>query len=169
MRAALVLGLLLLTCLPAYGQTNSHEDLEVGFVTGPLLPSRFQDITDVMPFWGLRFGHPWGSFRPEYTVKYSHAHGADYFLFSGVMRNSIGGPKTGAFWTIGFDIHRYQKNGSSLKMFNGWKIGFGGFMPEQSMVRFRTDFAFSIIPGRSLFVGLGFHMRLGEGAAKEAQ
>lgn len=139
------------------------DSLDVALTTGYLLPYGIKGVKETYPFWGFCFGFPTllsqveimmlhGRSKQVIFYKSSLGYRVDFSLYSAID----------GFISAGFESSTYKRAPSETKNFdfvtkNGFYTGFGAFTPIVNTLSLRSDFKFSFNPGRSLYVGLGFH------------
>lgn len=143
-----------------YKEANSFD---VAITTGYFLPYRINGVTDTYPFWGLSFGFPTllsqvelmalhGRSKQVIFYKYSLGYRIDFSLYDAIQ----------GFISIGYEASTYKRAPRVNRTYDfvtesGLYSGFGALIPIKGDLCFRSDFKFSFNPGKSLYVGLGFH------------
>lgn len=126
---------------------------------GRFLPYGIYGVRDVYPYWGFRFGHPFGQGT---GVEWSgtHINAKSVSFYSGSV--SLVFPSELESWKflpyVGLDVHYYSGKTNLGELPFSTSMGFHiGVSPliEFGNVALRFDFKFNFNPGRSLNVGSG--------------
>lgn len=150
--------------------TASPWGSEYSFHAGSLLPNQIDGISEIMPFVGLRYASSLNYGSLEFSAANSHAHGADYSLFSVSYRGELSPmPDLSTILYIGPDFHYYRPtNLTSRRNDTGFHVGSGLMMHLGGPFWLRADMKFNMHPGTALYIGFGFALRSsGEGAAAQ--
>lgn len=149
----------------AFAQTSSSNlGTEFNVQTGPMLPDQIQNVTEIMPTWGVFYKIPMAGAGLEFGLLESHANGVDFttvpirgrFDFpidSGVSALIFAGP----------EINYYSEAGSSNRLaVVGFHAGGGVMYHILETLWLRVDMKYSVNPGDSLYFGFGFSFRSAE-------
>lgn len=148
---------------PNAGGANEASDLYVNVNFGRMLPYGIYGVRSIIPYWGLRFGHPFGEANLEWALHMTSGQGVKYYdaSLSFAFPSEVEGWKFIPF--IGPHIHYFQGRTSAGPL-SGYSTSFGfhlGFSPLIEFgknVALRADFKFNFNPGQSLHVGGGLQV-----------
>lgn len=144
----------------------------VNIRTGSFLPYDIDGVRDLLPIWGVRFGHGLTpSLALEYSIDMARAKGVVYNLGSISLRHDFDIKDVlPLFVLFGFDAHYYKRADSvgeisgdltsyPFVLTTGWHAGFGTETLIYGSIYFRSDVRFGFSPGRQLNVSLGLTYR----------
>jgi hypothetical protein len=135
---------------------------EWGIHTGPLLPNQVEDVTEIMPTWGVRVGIPHRKATVEVGANSSRAYGTTiYDGFVSYRGDIVVESLTGIFYA-GLDLYHLTPPESSGRVEGGGHIGAGLMTIIGDVAWFRADMKFNINPGTALYIGFGVVFRLPE-------
>ena len=172
-----LLIILLSLCFPisSFAQQTASEYesyFDLGLKTGSYLPSKITGVTDLLPIWGVKMGHPVSQTLVfEYDFDFAHAKGVEYMLgYFSLRHNFTIGRALPLFFLIGADIHYYKRKDSvtnitmtviehDWKFASGWHIGVGGETMVYGDIFGRADIRMGFSPGRQLTATLGAGIR----------
>lgn len=164
--------LLLLTLLfPAFasaqepGEAQGTDDKTkltryVDAFGGRLLPYGIYGVRDTYPYWGIRFGHAWPVFDPEWTFISVMAKGVSFYSASMSITFPVEWEGAKFIPFVGVDAHYYHGRTNLREL--DYRLAFGSHVGISPLVEInkrlfiRTDFRMNFGPGRSLHVGAGF-------------
>ncbi len=126
---------------------------------GRFLPNGIYGVRDVYPYWGMRFGHPYGTTGVEWAFTHIHAKGVTFYTGS----LSLAFPSEIESWKfipfVGMDTHYFsgKTNRRELPFSTsvGFHLGFSPIIELTPLVSIRADFKFNFNPGQTLHVGGG--------------
>jgi len=140
--------------------------------TGSFLPYDIEGVRDLLPFWGVRFGHGLTpTLALEYSIDMARAKGVTYNLGSISLRHDFDIANVlPLFILAGLDAHYYKRadaigeiSGDVTSfpsvLTTGWHMGFGTETLIYGAIYFRSDVRFGFSPGRQLNVSLGLTYR----------
>lgn len=152
------------------GNPNSYFDL--GLKTGSFLPYGIEGVRELLPIWGLKFGH---SVSPtlalEYDLDMAHAKGISYYLaYVSLRHDFVVEDALPLFLLIGVDAHYFKRKNSigsitgtvtdfDYRLSTGWHTGFGTETLIYGDLYFRGDVRMGFSPGRQLTATLGITYR----------
>ncbi len=144
-------------------EEGSEQDFgsSMGFHIGSLLPNQIGGVTEIMPFFGVRYGYNLHPGVIELGAANSHAYGVDYSMFSlSVMGSMVPIPQFLTIFYVGPDMHYYQGiNDPGRNTVIGGHVGGGIMMHVSDTLWFRSEMKFNMNPGTSLYIGFGFELR----------
>jgi opacity protein-like surface antigen len=156
----------------ALGQANQGESsagghFDLGLKTGSFLPFGIEGVRDLLPLWGLKFGHDIGrTLSLEYDFDMANAKGVTYYLGYFSLRHDFTMQSfLPLFFLIGVDAHYYKRRDTygeitgrrteyDFRFSTGWHLGFGSETKVYEHLFFRADFRMGFSPGRQLVVAL---------------
>jgi hypothetical protein len=155
---------IIILLLPVWSWAQEADNAErstthVGAMVGRFLPYGIYGVRDTYPYWGLRFGHSFSIFNPEYAVTAINAKGVTYYTGSLSLSypSELEGLKMIAF--VGGDINYYQGRTNVRKLpfatIYGGHLGVAPMIDINRNLFFRADIKMNFGPGRSLHVGGG--------------
>src|SRR5690606_8746979 len=143
--------------------SNYESYCDLGLKTGSYLPSKIGGVTELLPIWGLKMGHPVSSTLIfEYDFDFAHAKGVQYILgYFSLRHNFTIGKTLPLFFLIGADLHYYKRKDVignitgnvtefDWKFASGWHIGVGGETMIYGDIFGRADIRMGFSPGRQL-------------------
>lgn len=166
---ALALTLILFTSSPACPQENSGSaHYDVGLKMGSFLPYGIEGVRELLPMWGVRFGHSIGkNLALEYDLDMANAKGVSYYNPYISLRTdfAIGGILP-VFTMIGIDGHYYKRADAygeitgtrfefDYQSTAGWHIGFGSQAHLFDQFYLRSDVRMGFGPGQQVTVSIG--------------
>ena len=153
------------------GQSNSSEGgatYTLSLSTGSLLPYGIEGVRELLPIWGMRFGHSIGdNMSFEYNLMAANAKGVSYYIGYVSWRTDFEIENSlPLFFLIGGDAHFYKRRDTygeitgnlteyDFRFASGWHLGFGSETKLSESLRARTDFRLGLGPGTQLIVTLG--------------
>lgn len=160
-----ILSLILLLCVSSFGlaQTNKTKNIDLGILTGVLLPQNITGLNDNFIVSGVRLAKGISEFRPEILFLQGKENGAEFTLLDLTIKNTLFTDNLGGLkpiWTIGWHYARYKRPDQGTTTFDyinapGLHYGFGFEIPFVHNLVMRNDFSLSNGPGRLLVVSLG--------------
>lgn len=148
------------------GANTSYFDL--GIKTGSFLPYDIDGVTELLPFWGLRFGHTISeTLGFEYDLDFANAKGTSYYLgYFSLRHDFVVGRVLPTFLLLGIDGHYFRKpdtqdpfsgviTASPWRFMGGWHAGIGTETVIYGDLWFRADVRMGFSPGRQLSASLG--------------
>lgn len=146
---------------PTKGVEAKDAGYYLNFSGGRLLPYGIYGVRDIYPYWGARFGHPFGpGSGVEWSSAIVHAKNVRFYTFS----SSLTFPSELESWKfipfVGLDLHYFSGKTNIRQL--PFSTSVGGHLGVSPLLEFgpnfalRADFKFNFNPGRSLHVGAGF-------------
>ncbi len=139
---------------------------ETGVQIGNILPNQFPGITEIMGLGGIHTGYrmsPNGFLESSFLT--GQGYGASYKNLSASIRLDIPVETLVGIAYVGGNATYYKGAGQSTKLFGGGHVGGGVMAALSGLVWFRGEMRFTINPGTSLFIGLGFVFRFTDGGS----
>ena len=158
---------------PSFAQEDSGSYFDIGVKTGSFLPSKITGVSDLLPIWGVKLGHPVSdTLIFEYDFDFAHAKGVEYLNGYFSFRHNFDiGNTLPLFFLIGVDLHYYKRKDAvgsitgnitefDRKFASGWHLGVGGETLIYGDFYGRADIRMGFSPGRQLTATLGLVLRL---------
>lgn len=152
--------------LASLGEARAQAGGEGGnndfsFFLGYMFPNSIDNVTEVMPVFGGRYGFamPFGVVEGEFTN--THSEGVDFTTFGANLRGDINlGQGLTALVYGGPDFHYYIPRGSTSRQTDlGVHFGVGGLMHVTDTLWLRTDLKFHGNPGTAMYLLFGVMFR----------
>ncbi|MGE4132875.1 MAG: hypothetical protein AB7F86_14640 [Bdellovibrionales bacterium] len=137
----------------------NERPLYGGIHVGRMLPFGIYGVRSIYPYWGGRFGHPFGDLDLEWSFFSAVGNGVKFHTASLSL----------AFWQefegidyityIGLDLHYYSGHTNVQTL--PYSTSAGGHVGVSPLIKFgkagafRVDFKMDFNPGRALYVGAG--------------
>jgi hypothetical protein len=151
---------------PAFAQNDGGiPSDEISLFVGSHLPSQIDNVTEVLPVFGARYGFGTRRFGiMEVGASNTHAKGVDFTNFDVSLRGNIPWDDgLVAIFYAGGDGNYYRGEGETKrKLEAGWHIGTGAMIMATNNLWFRGDIKFMGLPGSSLFVTFGLVFQLSD-------
>lgn len=147
---------------PAGGAQDNKDQGTMYFNVhaGRMLPYDIYGVRNIIPYWGLRFGHTFGDAGLEWTIHHTIGKGVTYYdgSVSFAFPSELEGWKFIPF--IGLHTHYFKGTTTSGELpwstSMGFHLGVSPLFDFSKNFAFRADFKFNYNPGKSLHVGGGF-------------
>lgn len=155
---ALVIGGAPAWCQEATGKEEipHPHGFEFGFYTGPLLPKRIPNVTEILPAWGMRPSFDTAMGRIEIETLHAISEGVRYHGISSDLRMDVWNNLLPVHVNLGLHMDYIMGAGQSqYKTAGGWHYGGGIQYPMLDPLWFRFDFKYKFSPGQSLLVEVG--------------
>jgi hypothetical protein len=146
----------------AMAQSTSAGSDEISFYLGEMLPSGIENVTEILPVFGGRYGLKTARAGvAEFGLFNTHAAGVDFTTFEASLRGSIETtPGMDVVYFGGADVNYFRpENEDDRKTVTGFHVGAGGMMQVTDTLWLRGDLKFMGGPGTSLFLLLGIVFR----------
>ena len=149
-----ILALLASPLVWSQSTTTTGSD-EIGFSMGIHLPSQIENVTEILPVFGGRYGLQTSRVGvAEFGLFNVHAQGVDFTTFEASLRGSIEtAPGMDVIYFGGLDFNYYRpENEEDRKTATGFHLGAGGMMQITDTLWLRGDLKFMGGPGTSLLL-----------------
>ncbi|MCB0378598.1 MAG: hypothetical protein KDD33_08910 [Bdellovibrionales bacterium] len=142
---------------------------DIGVKAGSFLPYDIPGVRDLLPMWGIKFGHPISKgLIFEYDFDFAHAKEVSYNLgYFSIRHNFMIGKVIPLHFLFGADVHHYKRKPTSLthtefpwKVTTGWHAGVGGETQIYADLIGRMDFRMGFGPGRQLSILFSLILRI---------
>lgn len=163
----LIFNLCIFICNTTLAQQGIYykeaKNFDASVTTGYFLPYGIVGVKDTYPFWGFSLGFPTLLSQVEFMALHGRSKQVIFYKTSlGYRIDFAVYDAINGFITLGYEASTYKRKPSQTKSYDfntesGLFTGFGGFIPLAGPLSLRSDFKFNFNPGRSLYVGLGFH------------
>jgi len=140
-----------------WAESTSGSD-EIGFYLGNMLPSSIENVSEILPVFGGRYGIQTARVGiAELGLFNSHANGVDFTTFETSLRGSMpAGTGMDVLYFGGLDFNYYRPEGEeSRKTQTGFHVGAGAMMQITDTLWLRGDLKFMGGPGQSLYLLFG--------------
>lgn len=162
MRLKIVLCLMLMSySSSSFGQQAAEPGREYGLEFCELLPSQIDGITDIVPFWGMRYGYHLGAGMAEAALDLANAQGTSYDMLQVGYRFDVPvDDKLNGFLNGGINNSYFNTYLRSEKIWiSGLFVGGGAMTQLVGNIWGRLGMQFNFIPGASMFITVGIEYR----------
>lgn len=157
MTKLLFVVLTLLAPVLAVAESSSGSD-EISFYLGNMLPSAIDNVTEILPVFGGRYGLQTARVGvAEFGLFNTHASGVDFTTLEASLRGSFNASSGfDVLYFGGLDFNYYRPEGDeSRKNQTGFHVGTGAMMQITDTLWLRGDLKFMGGPGQSLYLLAG--------------
>ena len=153
---SIIISLGLPVCASAQSATTSAN--EISFYLGEDLPSGIDNVTEILPLFGGRYGIETARIGVvELGLFNAHAKGVDFATFEASLRgNAPISPGLEGLYYGGLDFNYYiPENQTDRRSATGFHVGAGAMMQLTDTLWLRGDLKFMGGPGSSLIMLFG--------------
>jgi hypothetical protein len=179
LRLSLIIVIISGTLSAAFGQVEGEEEEskpkeygnEVSGHVGSYLPNQIKGVTEILPFFGFRYGFKTRAGLAEMGFMNAHAMGVDFTTLEASLRGDIVPfENITAIFYGGPDFHYYRPiDETKRRMMFGGHFGTGLMFLIAESLWFRTEMKFNVSPGVGLYIGFGLAMRAPGGDENQQQ